>query len=64
MCAVKRNATSMTDSLKELKGNGRHSMLSFLSCLPVSVLRLLNTEADKFYDRNHPLHDAALLKSS
>ena len=36
-------------------------MLSFLSCLPISVLRCLDTEANKFYDRNHQLYDAALL---
>ena len=49
--AVKRSNTS-------LKGL---SMLSFLSSLPISVLRVLDTEANKFYDRNHQLYDAALL---
>ena len=33
----------------------------FLSSLPISVLRILDTEANKFYDRNHQLYDAALL---
>ena len=33
----------------------------FLSSLPISVLRILDTEANKFYDRNHRLYDAALL---
>ena len=37
------------------------SMLSFLSCLPISVLRILDIEANKFYDRNHQFYDAALL---
>ena len=32
-----------------------------LSSLPISVLRILDTEANKFYDRNHQLYDAALL---
>ena len=36
-------------------------MLSFLSSLSISVLRILDTEANKFYDRNHQLYDAALL---
>ena len=36
-------------------------MLSFLSSLPISVLRVLDTEANKFYDRSHQLYDAALL---
>ena len=36
-------------------------MLSYLSSLPISVLRSLDTEADKFYDRTNRLYDAALL---
>ena len=59
--AVKRSNTSLKDLSKVLEDHGRHSMLSFLSSLPISVLRILDTEANKFYDRNHQLHDAALL---
>ena len=36
-------------------------MLSYLSSLPISVLRSLDTEANKFYDRSNRLYDAALL---
>ena len=36
-------------------------MLSYLSSLPISVLRSLDTEANKFYDRTKRLYDAALL---
>ena len=36
-------------------------MLSFLSSLPISVLRILDIEANKFNDKNHQLYDAALL---
>ena len=36
-------------------------MLSFLSSLPYLVLRVLDTEVNKFYDRNHQFYDAALL---
>ena len=36
-------------------------MLSFLSSLPVAVLRIVDTEANRFYDRNHQMYDAALL---
>ena len=36
-------------------------MLSYLSSLPISVLRSLDTEANKFYDRTNRLYDAALL---
>ena len=59
--AVKRSNTSLKDLSKILEDHGRHSMLSFLSSLPISVLRILDTEANKFYDRNHQLYDAALL---
>ena len=58
--AVKRSNTSLKDLSKVLEDHGRHSMLSFLSSLPNSVLRILDTEANKFYDRNHQLYDAAL----
>ena len=61
MSTVKRTNTSSKDLSQELKGNGRQSMLSFLSSLPISELRDLEPEANKFYDRNHPLYDAALL---
>ena len=61
MRAVKRSNTSLKHLSQELKGNGRHSMLSILGSLPISVLRVLETEANKFYGRNHPLYDAALL---
>ena len=59
--AVKRSNTSLKDLSKVLDDHGRHSMLSFLSSLPVSVLRILDTEANKSYDRNHQLYNAALL---
>ena len=36
-------------------------MLSYLSSSPISVLRSLDTEANKFYDRTNRLYDAALL---
>ena len=36
-------------------------MLAFLSLLPISVLRILDTKANKFYDRSNQLYDAALL---
>ena len=36
-------------------------MLSFLSSLPIPVLRILDIEAKRFYDRNHQMYEAALL---
>ena len=36
-------------------------MFSFLSCLPISVRRILDNEANKFYDKGHQLYVAALL---
>ena len=58
---VNRSNTSLKNLSKVLENHGRHSMLSFLSSLPISVLRILDTEANKFYDRNHKLYDAARL---
>ena len=59
--AVKTSNISLKDLFKVLEDHGRHSMLSFLSSLPISVLHILDTEANKFFDRNHQLYDAALL---
>ena len=59
--AVKRSNTSLKDLSNVLENHGRHSMLSFLSSLPISVLHILDTEVNKFYDRNHQLYDATLL---
>ena len=35
-------------------------MLSLLSSLPIPVLRILDIEAYRFYDRNHQMYGAAL----
>ena len=43
--AVKRSNTSLKDLSNVLKDHGRHSMLSFLSSQPISVWRILDTEA-------------------
>ena len=53
--------TSLNDVTVKLRIHGRHPMLSYLSSLPIAVLRSLGTEANRFYDRNHQLYDAALL---
>ena len=50
---VKRSNTSLKDLSKVLEDHGRHSMLSFLSSLLISVLRILDTEANNFYDRTN-----------
>ena len=47
--------------LNILLNSGRHQMLSKLASLPVSSLRKLDDEANKFYDRKHNLYEAALL---
>ena len=39
-------------------------MLSFLSSLPIPVLRILDIEAYRFYDRNHQMYESALLTTS
>ena len=38
-------------------------MLSYLSTLTIAELCSLDTEANRFYDRNHQIYDAALLTS-
>ena len=52
-------------ALRDLTGildiHGRHSMLSYLCPLPISLLRSVDTEANKFYDRSNRLYHAALL---
>ena len=52
---------ALRDLATKLDVHGRHCMLSYLSSLPISVLRSLDTEANKFYDRTNRLYDAALL---
>ena len=37
-------------------------MLSFLSSLPIPVLRILYIEANRCYDKYHQMYEAALLK--
>ena len=52
---------TLRDPAGKLDVHGRHSMLSFLSSLPISVLRSLDIEANKFYDGSNRLYNAALL---
>ena len=59
--ANKQPNTTLKYLSKVLKDHGRYSMHSFLSSLPISVLRDLDTEANKFYDSTHQLYNAALL---
>ena len=53
--------TSLNDLAVTLREHGRHYMLSCLRSLSIAVLRSLDTEANRFYDRNHQMYDAALL---
>ena len=48
-------------TLKDLAAKVDVHGLSYLSSLLISVLRSLDTEANKFYDRTNSLYDAALL---
>ena len=45
----------------ELSNHHRHGLLSFLSSLPISVLRNLASEANKLYNKANKLYNAALL---
>ena len=60
-CATMKLNTSLNVLAVKLRIHGRHPMLSYLSSLPIAVLRSLDTEANRFYDRNHQMYDAALL---
>ena len=60
-CAAIKLNTSFNDLAVKLKIHGRHPMLSYLISLPIAVLRSLNIEANRFYDRNHQMYDAAPL---
>ena len=60
-CAAMKLNISLNDLAAKLREHGRHSMLSYLSSLPIAVLRSLDTEANRFYDRNRQMYDAALL---
>ena len=60
-CAALKLNISLNDLAVKLRIHGRHPMLSYLSSLPIAALRSLDTEANRFYDRNHQMYDAALL---
>ena len=44
-----QNLNNLSTKLRE---HSRNVMLSFLSSLPIPVLRILDIEANRFYDRN------------
>ena len=60
-CAEKCINTSLKDLSIALNNHGQHGLLSFLSPLPISVLRNLELEANKCYNRANKLYKAALL---
>ena len=62
ICTEKRLYTSLKDLSLALTNHGRHGLFSFLSSLPISVLRNLELEANKLYDRANKLYKAALYK--
>ena len=45
----------------KVRGTRSTCNVSFLSSLPIPVLRILDIEANRFYDRNHQMYEAALL---
>ena len=63
-CATMKLNTSLNDLAFKLRIHGRHHMFSYLSSLPICCITFLghlDTEANRFYDRNHQMYDAALL---
>ena len=61
ICTEKRLNTSLKYLSLALTNHCRHGLFSFLSSLPISVLRYLELEANKLYDRANKLYKAALL---
>ena len=61
ICTENRLNTSLKDLSITLNNHGRHGSFPFLSSLPISVLRNLELEANKLYDRANTLYKAALL---
>ena len=61
ICTEKRLNTSLKDLSLALTNHGRHGLFSFLSSLPISVLRNLELEANKLYNRANKLYKVALL---
>ena len=57
----KRLNTSLNYLSIALNNHGWHGLFSFLSSLPISVLRNLELEANKLYNRANKLYKAALL---
>ena len=61
-CTEKCLNTSLKNLSIAFNNHGRHGLFSFLSSLPISVLRNLELEANKLYDSANTLYKAALLK--
>ena len=61
-CAAQKSGTSLYNLSSKLREHGRHAMLSFLSFLPIPVLRILGIEANRFYDGNHQMQAALLTR--
>ena len=62
ICTEKRLNTSLKDlSLAITTCHCQHGLFSFLSSLPISVLRNLELETNTPYDRANTLYKAALL---
>ena len=61
ICTEKRLNTSPKDLSIALNNHFRHGLFSFLSSLPISVVRNLEVDANKLYDRANKLYRAAIL---
>ena len=61
ICTEKRLNTSLKNLYLALTNHGQHGLFSFLSSLTISVLRNLELEANKLYNRTNKFFKAALL---
>ena len=56
ICTEKRLNTSLKYFSRASNNHGQYGLFSFLSSLPISVLRNLELEANKLYDRANKLY--------
>ena len=56
ICTEKRLNTSLKNFSRASNNHGRYGLFSFLSSLPISVLRNLELVANKLYDRANKLY--------
>ena len=60
-CAAQKSGTSLNNLSSNLGNTVDMQCFLFLVPFPIPVLRILDIEANRFYERNHQMYEAALL---